>query len=133
MLLVLVRPGEIINVTNLGFRWCSPPLSFGGQRVLLNKFSSSLLANAVFRECECDDEKELFQRWHQKRPRHLMLNLLSSKNVTGNTSDESIRFKTRSRRIARSKRRNAHHKIVQNGSVCSPSSALGAFFSECSL
>jgi hypothetical protein len=60
MLLVLVRPGEIINVTNLGFRWCSPPLSFGGQRVLLNKFSSSLLANAVFARTSATTRKNFF-------------------------------------------------------------------------
>ena len=59
MLLVLVRPGEIINVTNLGFRWCSPPLS-GGQRVLLNKFSSSLLANAVFASASATTRKNFF-------------------------------------------------------------------------
>jgi hypothetical protein len=61
MLLVLVRPGEIINVTNLGFRWCSPPLLLGGQRVLLlNKFSSSLLANAVFASASATTRKNFF-------------------------------------------------------------------------
>ena len=58
MLLVLVRPGEIINVTNLGF-CCCPPL-LGGQRVLLNKFSSLLLANAVFARTSNTTRKNFF-------------------------------------------------------------------------
>ena len=128
MLLVLVRPGEIINVTNLGF-CCCPPL-LGGQRVLLNKFSSS--ANAVFaitiamRKNFSDLIVDVLVILANAKP-------FDEQNVKGNTTSalKTFLFKTR-RRIALSKWCNAH-KIVQNRSVCSISSALNAFFRECSL
>ena len=99
--------------------------------MLLNKFSSS--ANAVFaitiamRKNFSDLIVDVLVILANAKP-------FDEQNVKGNTTSalKSFLFKTR-RRIARSKWCNAHHKIVQNRSVCSISSALNAFFRECSL